>query len=139
MIGLDTNILARYYIDDAADAKTLRQRQSARKLLESGHPLKISKTVILELEWVLRGHYRFSRQEVIRVFMHLLKLPHATVECREEVELAVAGMRDGLDFADALHHAAYRDCEVMASFDHRTLARKASKLNLAPRIKIPTT
>lgn len=30
MIGLATNVLARYYIDDAADAEAQRQRVAAR-------------------------------------------------------------------------------------------------------------
>jgi predicted nucleic-acid-binding protein len=36
MIGLDTNVLARYYIDDHADAQAQRQRLAARRLVESG-------------------------------------------------------------------------------------------------------
>ncbi len=55
MIGLDTNILERYYIDDDADAESRRQRSAARRLMESGQPLMVSKSVILELEWRMRG------------------------------------------------------------------------------------
>ena len=54
-IGLDTNVLVRYYVGDDTDTLTERQRAIARKLIESGRPLAIAKTVILELEWVLRG------------------------------------------------------------------------------------
>jgi predicted nucleic-acid-binding protein len=36
MIGLDTNVLARYYIDDAADTEAQHQRLAARRLIESG-------------------------------------------------------------------------------------------------------
>lgn len=43
----------------------------------------------------------------------------------------------GLDFADALHHAHYQDCEAMASFDDRKFARRVKHLGLAPRIIIP--
>lgn len=39
MIGLDTNILARYYIEDDADHEALRQHRATRKLIESGKPL----------------------------------------------------------------------------------------------------
>lgn len=56
MIGLDTNVLARYFVaEDVADAATERQRRAARDLIESGQPLFLAKTVALELEWVLRG------------------------------------------------------------------------------------
>jgi len=52
MIGLDTNVLARYYIDDESDAEATKQHLLAKKLIESGKPLFVSKTVMLELEWV---------------------------------------------------------------------------------------
>ena len=33
MIGLDTNVLARHYIDDETDAEAQRERQAARRLI----------------------------------------------------------------------------------------------------------
>ena len=72
MTGLDTNVLARYYIDDAADAEAQRQRSAARRLVESGRPLMVCKSVILELEWVLRGYYSFAPAQVTAVLRHLL-------------------------------------------------------------------
>ena len=64
MIGVDTNVLASYFVaEDAADAATDRQRRAARDLIDSGQPLFLAKTVALELEWVLR------------VFDHLLAHP----------------------------------------------------------------
>ena len=50
MIGLDTDVLARYYVEDKADAEAQRQRLAARRLIESGKPLMVCKTVILEFE-----------------------------------------------------------------------------------------
>ncbi|WP_298611432.1 type II toxin-antitoxin system VapC family toxin [uncultured Thiothrix sp.] len=137
MIGLDTNILARYYVDDENDVEAQKQQIAAKKLFESGGDLKVSKTVLLEFEWVLRGYYRFEVQEIISAFQHLLSQPHIYIEAREEVEQAIAGLEDGLDFADALHHANYQDCEAMASFDDRKFARRVKKLGLAPRVVIP--
>ena len=55
MIGLDTTILARYYVQGLADADTLKQREATRRLMESGKPLMVCKTVLLELEWVCAG------------------------------------------------------------------------------------
>lgn len=137
MIGLDTNILARYYVDDENDAEAQKQQLAAKKLFESGQNLKVSKTVLLEFEWVLRGYYRFEVAEIVSVFQHLLGQAHLQIEAREEVEYALAGLVDGLDFADALHHANYQDCETMASFDDRKFAKRVKKLGLAPRVIIP--
>ena len=68
MIGLDTNVLARYYVEEKTDAEAQRQRVAARKLIESGQPLMVCKTVILELEWLMRGYYGFAQPEAVRYF-----------------------------------------------------------------------
>lgn len=137
MIGLDTNILARYYIQDETDEEAAGQRAAARALVESGQPLMVCKTVVLELEWVMRGYYRFEPQQVAAVLRHLLSLPQVTVEDREAVALAVSASDAGLAFTDALHHASYRDCKSMASFDDRKFARRAGRLGLAPAVIVP--
>lgn len=139
MIGLDTNILARYYIEDKADAEAKGQRYAAQRLIDSGRPLMVCKTVILEFEWLMRGYYGFSQDEAAMVLRHLLGLPHVTVEDRRTVENALSQCDAGLDFADALHHASYRSCISMASFDDRKFARRVKKLGLAPTVIIPVS
>ena len=134
MIGLDTNVLARYYIDDDADGEAKRQRLAARRLVESGKPLMVSKSVILELEWVMRGYYGFVQGQVASVMRHILEQAHITVEDREAIERALSNCEAGLDFADALHHASYRSCETVATFDDRKFVRRAKKLGLAPTV-----
>lgn len=136
MIGLDTNVLARYYVDDAGDAEAQGQRAAARRLIESGQPLMISKTVVLELEWVMRGYYGFSQPEVATVLRHLLGLHQVTIEDREVVEQALSNCDSGLDFADALHHASYKACASVATFDDRKFARRAKKLGMTPAVMI---
>ena len=139
MIGLDTNVLARYFVEEAdADSATAAQRQAARQLIESGQELFLPKTVALELEWVLRGYYGFAQESVLQVFEHLLNHTCLSVEDRPDLEQALAGLRSGLDFADALHHASCRDCEVIASFDDRGFARRIRQLNLLPPVVVPT-
>ena len=136
MIGLDTNVLARYYIDDEADAEAQRQRLAARRLIESGQPLMVSKSVVLELEWVMRGYYGFEHAEVASVMRHLLEQPHIAVEDRDAVEQALSNGEAGIDFVDALHHASYKSCDSVATFDDRKFARRAKKLGLAPAVMV---
>jgi predicted nucleic-acid-binding protein len=138
MIGLDTNVLARYYIEDDTDAQAQQQRLAARRLIDSGRALMVAKTVILELEWVMRGYYGFTPAEAASVLRHLLELPHVTVEDRGTVEQALSNCEAGIDCADALHHASYRACASVASFDDRKFARRAKKLGLAPAVVVPT-
>ena len=139
MIGLDTNVLARYYVAEESDPKTAAQRQAALDLIESGESLFLPKTVALELEWVLRGYYQFRPADVLTVFEHLLAMPALTAEDRPSLLQAVEGVRAGLDFADALHHASCRCCEAIASFDDRGFARRIKQLNLPPRVLIPAS
>ena len=134
MIGLDTNVLARYYIDDRADAEVQRQRLAARRLIESGQPLMVGKSVILEFEWVMRGYYGFDHGEVASVMRHLLDQVHITVEDRDAIERALSNCEAGIDFADALHHASYKSCDSVATFDDRKFARWAKKLGLTPAV-----
>lgn len=136
MIGLDTNVLARYYIADDADAEAQLQNVAARRLIESGQPLMVCKSVILELEWVMRGHYGFKQGEVTSVFRHLLSMAHVSIEDREGVERAVRNCEAGIDFADACHHASYRGCMSVATFDDKKFARRSKNLGLAPVVMV---
>jgi predicted nucleic-acid-binding protein len=135
MIALDTNVLARYYVA-SSDAPSQKQGAAAKKLLESGKPLFVSKSVLLELEWVLRGYYKCPASDVWVVLNHLLAMTHMQVEDRVAVELAVAALEDGFDFADALHHASARHCNSMATFDDKKFARRAAARGWKPAVKV---
>ena len=136
MIGLDTNVLAPHFVRGAGDAGAERDGPAARRLVDTGPAAGVSKTVVLELEWVMRGYYGFTQTEVGSVLRHLLGLTHVTVEGREAVEQALANSEAGLDFADALHHASYRACISVATFDDRRFARRAKRLGLAPAVTV---
>jgi len=135
LIALDTNVLARYYVA-SSDAPSQKQSAAAKKLLESGKSLFVSKTVVLELEWVLRGYYKSPPKDVMTVLEHLLVIPNLEVEDRLGVELAVAALGDGFDFADALHHASSRHCASMATFDDKKFARRATVKGWKPAVKL---
>ena len=138
MTGLDTSVLARDYIENKADAQAVRQRAAARRLIASGQPLMVCKTVLLEFEWVIRRDYGFSSAEAVSVLRHLLALAHVQIEDRTTVEFALTHCEAGIDLADAMHHASYRACASMVSFDDQKFARRAKKLGLAPVVLIPT-
>lgn len=135
MIALDTNVLARYYVV-SSDAPSQKQSAAAKKLLESGKSLFVSKTVVLELEWVLRGYYKSPPEDVLTVLTHLLALPNLDIEDRVAVELASAALGDGFDFADALHHASSRHCTGLATFDDKRFARRANAKGWRPPVKL---
>ena len=137
MIGLDTNVLARYYVA-SFDVPSQQQGVLARKLIESGKRLYVSKSVVLELEWVLRGYYKSTVADVLTVLRHLQALPNVEIEDRLGVEQAIDALADGFDFADALHHASYRQCSSVATFDDRKFARRAAARGWKPAVKVLT-
>ena len=138
MLALDTNVLARYYVREAdASRATLAQAEAARRVIEGGGELFVAKTVLLELEWVLRGVYGLARRDILRAFEHLLAQPGIEVEDRASVEGALGNLRAGFDFADALHHASSRACTAFLSFDARRFAKRARRMALTPPVRVP--
>ncbi len=131
MIALDTNILARFYIEDEADPESKRQRALARSVLGSDRRFFVPLSVIQELEWVMRGAYGFGREEAAGAFEHLLGLPNVDVDAAAAVRSATAWHRRGMDFSDALHLALSAACSELATFD-RNLTKRARRLGLKP-------
>ena len=131
MRAVDTIILARYYLhDDPAQA------QSAARILAAGDVF-VPKTVMLELEWMLRAVAEQPAGKVADCLAHLIALPGVTIEDHDEVEDALRHCRRGVDFADALHLAASQACSELLTFDDRGYARRATKLGLKPPVKVP--
>lgn len=137
MIAVDTNILARFYCDDPDDPEAARQRPIARRVMIDSAAVFVPLTVVLELEWVMRGFYEAEPESFCIAVEHLLGMPHVTAERWEAVKDAIDLHRKGLDFADALHWACSRSCERFASFDDRRFVRRARRLGLVPEIAIP--
>ena len=137
MIALDTNVLARFYCDDPDDPEAQRQRPIARRVILSSPALFVPLTVVLELEWVMRGFYAIAAGAFCDAVEHLLGMPHVTVERWEAVKDAVDLHRRGLDFADALHWSCSRGCDRLVSFDDRKFVRRAARLRLVPPVTVP--
>ena len=131
MRAVDMNVLARYYLhDDPAQARL------AGKILSAGDVF-VPKTVVLELEWVLRSVAEQPAGKVAECIAHLIALPGVTVEDHNQIEAALRHCRRGIDFADALHHAASHACSEMLTFDDRGYVRRAAKLGLKPPVRLP--
>lgn len=133
MRALDTNVLARFFVDDADDAQAMRQRPAAVAALSER--CFVSVTVLLELEWVLRGFYALPTTDTSRVLRALASIEHVTLEDRDAVLTAIDAFDQGLDFADALHLARSARAAHFATFDQR-LARRASRLALVPPVEL---
>ena len=133
MRALDTNVLARFFVDDADDAQAVKQRPAAVAALSERS--FVSVTVVLELEWVMRGFYQLPTRDISSVLRALASIEHVTLEDRDAVLVAVDAFDKGLDFADALHLARSSRASRFATFDQR-LAKRAKGLALAPPVEL---
>jgi predicted nucleic-acid-binding protein len=112
MIALDTNIIARFYVEDPADPEAVKQHPLAHRIMTESTNLFVPITVVLELEWVLRAFYGFEPSQIVRIFEHLLGLAHINTEEAERVAAALPLTAEGMDFADALHLSGSIHCEA---------------------------
>lgn len=134
MNAVDTNVLARFFINDADDPEAARQRPAAITALSD--TVFVSISVILEFEWVMRGFYELSRKDIQHVFESLCDLENVQIEDRSTMLSALSAYKQGLDFADALHLARASFCDTFLSFDQR-LKKRAKAAGLSPAVDTP--
>jgi predicted nucleic-acid-binding protein len=127
MRAQDTNVLARFFVDDTDDAQAARHWPAAVAAI--AERLFVSVTVLLELEWVMRGFYELPPRDLSRVLRAPASIEHITLEDRDAVLSAVDAFDKGVDFADALHLARSSRASGFATFD-RQLAKRARGLEL---------
>lgn len=124
MIGIDTNLLVRLFTnDDNAQARYVE------KLIEN-NVVFISKSVLLETEWVLRYTYELSSDVIHKAFENLLGLPRVTVEDPACIIKVMQWYSHGFDFADAMHLASSSQVtDAFATLD-KAFIKRAKKINL---------
>ncbi|MGH8541421.1 MAG: PIN domain-containing protein [Stenotrophobium sp.] len=118
MIGLDTNILVRYIMQD--DAKQSAQASKLVEALTADNPGFVALVSVVELVWVLDSCYGLKRAQVGEVLDGLLRTKEIVMERAETVWKAVrVYQRSAADFADCLieRSAASEGCECTITFD----------------------
>ncbi len=126
MPALDTSVLIRYVVQDDTTQLAAAKRLIPRCISE-GVALFVPVTVALELEWVLRASFEYTKDEVMEVLSSLFSAAELTFESERGLEVALQLYREGsADFADCLHIAlAARAGELpLWTFD-----RRAAKVN----------
>lgn len=128
MIAFDTNLLVRIAVNDDQ-----HQADIAEQLINN-NDIFISRTVLLESEWVLRSVYKTSRSDIAAFFENVLITENIAVENPIEVGQALEWYRVGTDFADALHWCIGGE-SLMHTFDGQ-FCKAASKSELPPAFKV---
>ncbi len=125
MIGLDTNVILRCFVDD--DPNQARQaRQFVADRCTRENPGFVDRVALCKMVWVLLRGHRFDRTKAADVVSRLLASREIVLEDSDAVRAALRTfMKSNIDFADALIGEVnrVRGCEVTATFD-----RKAAKL-----------
>ena len=130
MVALDTNILVRVLTNDDAI-----QSQTAAAFIRGQDRVLVLKTVLLEIEWVLRSAYRFNREAIARGLRNLIVTANFVIQDMAAVMVAIEWFEQGMDLADALHLASTDRETEFATFDV-ALQRTAQKLGIARVIAI---
>lgn len=124
MIAIDTNLLVRLFTND--DPK---QALFAEELIEN-NSVFISKSILLETEWVLRYTYELDSDVIGNALESLLGLPQVTIEDPACIINVMQWYSQGFDFADAMHLASSRQVtDTFATLD-RNFIKRAKKLNI---------
>lgn len=130
MIGIDTNVLIRYLTDDDPEMADRAGHLLERECHPDGQGF-INAVVLSETVWVLRRHYRYSRDQIAMAVDALLRTPSLAVEHGELAERALKLYRAAnVDFADALIGLINEEagCRATATFDRRAAALETFRL-----------
>ncbi len=120
MIGIDTNILVRFLVDDEPD-----QNATARAFLAArshSDPAFISAVTLAETVWVLTRRMNYPVAAVVRMLRELLASEGLVIEYAEELgSIVFADIEPEADIADYLiaWAGAANGCSRTITFDRR--------------------
>ncbi len=118
MIGLDTNVLVRYIMQDDAE-----QAAKASKLIESLSPDEpgfVTLVSVIELVWVLSSCFDLTREQIAQALDALLRAKQLVVDQADQVMRALRTYgSSSADFADCLieRTASSAGCAKTMTFD----------------------
>ena len=130
MIGLDTNIVVRYFAQDDPIQSRKATEIIERRLTED-QPGFISLVTMVETVWVLDRIYGLSGEEIASAVERMLQADSFFIQNEQEVFTAMVALRSGQgSFADALIGSlgAWAGCAATLTFDRRAARLKGFEL-----------
>ena len=122
MIGLDTNVLLRLFVED-----NLAQSERARRFVGAAaadEPCLVSPIVLAEFAWTLATKFKQKRPELARLIEGVLSMDDLEIPFRRAAERALAAYRTGkADFPNYFlaEINAELGCASTATFDTAAL------------------
>lgn len=127
MIGVDTNVLARLFLEDDREQASLAREFFAER--SAADPAYVSTVVIVELVWLLTSRYRYPGSAVHEVLDAMFASANVLMEREELVRrTANSARRTGADIADAIVAALAEEagCQRTVTFDAAAAKRVES-------------
>jgi predicted nucleic-acid-binding protein len=123
MIGLDSNVLIRYFVEDDP-IQSRRATEFLERHLTMDEPGFVSLATMAETVWVLERSYRLDRDAIVAIIERMLGNDFLVVQSEREVFCAMREVRAGRgSFGDALIAAlgAEAGCTHTVTFDRGAL------------------
>jgi len=136
MIGLDTNILVRYFAQDDPIQSPQATEIIERRLTAENCGF-VSIVAMVETVWVLDRAYGVADHEITNAIERALQADILVVESEQEVFTAMIALKEGRgSFADALIAAlgARAGCFRTLTFDHKALRLTGSSFRKSPTV-----
>jgi predicted nucleic-acid-binding protein len=119
MIGVDTNVVVRYLVEDD-ERQTKRAEALFRRAVAKGETIFVSDLVLCEIVWVLESVYRVQRSEIADLLENLMRARQVDVGDADLAHRALDAYRAGKgDFADYVirERALSAGCGSVVTFD----------------------
>jgi predicted nucleic-acid-binding protein len=123
VIGLDTNILVRYLVQDDPVQSPIATNLIERRLT-GDDPGFVTMVAAVETAWVLERTYGFSDADIAAAIERMLQIDALVVENEQNVFVAMVALAEGRgSFADALiaELGAVAGCSHTLTFDRKAL------------------
>lgn len=130
MIGIDTNVLLRFFALDDAPAQTM----AVQALIREQSPVFLNPIVLVEFVWALRTSFELDRPTIYARLARVVSAPEFAFAFPEATERAVSHYGNGAaEFADCLIGELNLEfgCHVTMTFD-----KKASRTMPFRRLEI---
>jgi predicted nucleic-acid-binding protein len=126
MIGIDTNVLLRFYENESSV-----QSECAQQAIRNNAPVFINEIVLVEFVWVCRSRYKLDRAAIHRRLEAIVYADEFRFARPGAVERAVQGYGSSKsDFADALIAEMNRDCGCKTTLTFDMDAAKSEAFTL---------
>ena len=124
MIGIDTNVLVRFFMEDDA-AQTRAATACLTRECSEAAPGFINLVVLCEFVWVMTRNYRLGRADIADMVERILRTVELAVERADVAAEALESYRAGAaDFADCVIAGmnGRAGCTLTRTFDRAAAA-----------------